>query len=179
VDKNSSANISDTQLSVFHYPDLDVSWEHRVWGTSPIPTRHWTDQWGTRLYGKNGMLTFSSLGYEFVPADGKPHEGFHMLSKTGDLENIDIKAGLPFEETEKRHVLDFMRARETRSRPIADIEEGHISSASCELANIAQELGRTLSYDPKTRTVPGDAEATRRLMRPYRSPWVHPDPTTV
>ena len=103
-----------------------------------------------------------------------------MLSKTGDLENVDFnQGGNAYKETENRHMLDFLRARETRSRPIADIEEGHISSACCELANVSLKLGRPLAYDPRTRTVPGDAEASRLLARPYRGPWVHPDSATV
>jgi len=103
-----------------------------------------------------------------------------MLSTSGNLENIEFgRAGDAFQETENRHVLDFMAARETRSRPLADIEEGHVSSAMCELANLSVDLGRPLRYDPKTRTVPGDPEATRRLARGYRGPWVHPDPASV
>ena len=180
VEKASFSNISDTQRSLFHYPDIDIAWEHRLWGGSPIPQRHWSDQWGARFIGKKGTLNITMLEYVFTPADGGPREGAHMLSKTGNLENVDFGSNAnPYAETEKRHVLDFMHARETRGRPVADIEEGHISSACCELANLALQLGRTLSYDPKTRTVPGDPEATRLLARAYRAPWVHPDPTTV
>ena len=62
---------------------------------------------------------------------------------------------------------------------IADIEEGHISSASCILANLAMDLGRPLVYDPKTRTVIDDAEATQLLTRKYRAPWQHPHPDNV
>lgn len=180
VDPTGTSNISDTQRSVFRYPGLDVSWEHRTWGQSPIPPRHWSDQWGARLIGSKGTLNLTMLEYTFTPADGGPREGVHMLSKTRDLENIDFnQQGSAYVETEKRHVLDFMAARETRGRPVADIEEGHISSACCELANLAQQLGRPLAYDPKTRTIPGDPEATRLLARPYRGPWVHPDPAKV
>ena len=118
--------------------------------------------------------------YVFTPANGDPVEGVHMMSKTGNLENIDFgEAGSVFVETENRHVLDFMKARENRSRPVADIEEGHISSSMCVLANLSLQVGRPLVYDPKSRTIPGDAEATRLLARSYRSPWVHPDPATV
>lgn len=179
VDKQASANITDTQRSVFHYPNLDVSWEHRTWGGSRIPPRDWTDQWGARFIGKNGSLNVTLLGYEYTPADGGAREGFHLMSKTGNLENLDFNQSAPFTEIQKAHILDFLAARETRGRPVADVEEGHISTASCILANLALELGRPLRYDPKTRTVPGDAEATARLARGYRGPWVHPDPTTV
>ena len=72
------------------------------------------------------------------------------------------------------HQRDFLKAIDNRTRPVADIAEGHISSASCILANIAMKLGRTLEWDPKTHTVVGDEEATKLLMRPYRAPWKHP-----
>ncbi len=72
------------------------------------------------------------------------------------------------------HMRDFLACIASRGKPVADIEEGHISTASCILANNALKLGRTLAYDPSTGKVKGDDEATRLLTRPYRSPWVHP-----
>jgi hypothetical protein len=69
---------------------------------------------------------------------------------------------------------DFIRAIETGSRPVADIEEGHISTASCILANLSMQLGRPLVYDPQKRLVVGDEKATALLQRPYRGPWKHP-----
>jgi len=71
-------------------------------------------------------------------------------------------------------MLDFLAAIEKRSRPVADIEEGHISTAACILANLAMQVERPLVYDPQTQQVVGDAEATRLLQRPYREPWKHP-----
>lgn len=180
VHKKSFSNISDTQRSVFHYPDLDISWEHRMWGRSPIPQRHWSDQWGARFIGSEGTLNLTMFESVFTPADDGPREGRHLHSPTGNLENVDFNwGGHTYEETENRHVLDFLHARETRARPVADIEEGHISSAMCVLANLSVDLGRPLVYDPKTRTIPGDPAATALLARPYRGPWAHPDPAKV
>ena len=180
VDRASFSDVTDTQRTVLRYRDLDVSWEHRMWGRSPIPTRHWSDQWGARFIGKHGTLNVTMFEYVFTPADGGPREGVSLLSTSGNLENIDLtRDRFAFQETENRHVLDFMRARASRSRPLADIEEGHISTACCILGNLSLQLGRPVAYDPATRTVPGDAEATRRLARPYRAPWVHPDPVAV
>jgi predicted dehydrogenase len=180
VDKKSSSNISDTQRVQFRYPGVDVSWEHRTWGAPPMSERHWTDLWGARFIGEKGTLNVTTLGYEFTPMGGGPREGAHMLAKAGDLQSLDPAAfGPGMAVVQRAHVMDFMKARESRSRPIADIEQGHISSACCILANIAQELGRAVSYDPVTRTVAGDPEATRRLARSYRRPWVHPDPEAV
>ena len=71
-------------------------------------------------------------------------------------------------------MLDFLAAIEKRGRPIADIEQGHISTASCILANIAMELGRPVVYDPKKRAVVNDSDAAKHLHRAYRKPWKHP-----
>ena len=54
------------------------------------------------------------------------------------------------------------------------MEQGHISSASCILANNSLKLGRTLQFDPESHTVVGDDDANKLLMRPYRAPWKHP-----
>ncbi len=75
----------------------------------------------------------------------------------------------------RRHMLNFLAAIEKRSRPVADIEQGHISTASCILANMSMKVGRTLNYDPVQRVVVGDPEATTLLRRSYRAPWQHPE----
>ena len=61
-------------------------------------------------------------------------------------------------------------------QPIADIEEGHISTASCILANISMQLGRPLTYDPANRIAVGDEAATKLLRHDDRRPWKHPQP---
>jgi len=74
---------------------------------------------------------------------------------------------------------DFLAAIDSRSKPVSDIEQGYISTASCILANNALKLGRTLTWDPAKNIVAGDAEANRILRRPYRQPWAHPTPEAV
>jgi hypothetical protein len=73
-------------------------------------------------------------------------------------------------------MLDFLAARDARSKPVADIKQGHISTASCILANLSQQLGRSLEWDSEKEQVVGDEEANRLLRRPYRAPWKHPEP---
>jgi hypothetical protein len=77
------------------------------------------------------------------------------------------------------HMRDLLSAMERRTKPVADIEQGYISSASCILANIAMEVGRTLHWNPMAQRVEGDEEANRLLSRPYRAPWKHPLPEEV
>jgi hypothetical protein len=74
---------------------------------------------------------------------------------------------------------DFLAAIATRGKPVADIEQGHISTACCILGNMALQLGRTLAWDSAASRVIKDDEANRLLRRPYRQPWVHPEPAKV
>ena len=50
-------------------------------------------------------------------------------------------------------MLNFLDAIEKNGRPVADIAEGHISTASCILANISMRTGRPIVYDPAKRIV--------------------------
>jgi hypothetical protein len=78
------------------------------------------------------------------------------------------------------HMVNFLEAIDKGIKPIADIEQGHISTASCILANLSMQLGgRPLTYDPLKREVDGDPEATKLLQRKYRSPWLHPLPENI
>src|SRR5699024_5642597 len=114
--------------------------------------------------------------YEFTPyGNGDPIRGEVVYERDEfpeDLSEKDIE--LHTAPATRRHMLDFLAAIDGNGRPVADIEEGHISSASCILANISMEAGRALEYDPVQYRIPGDAEATALLKREYRKPWVHP-----
>lgn len=175
VDKSSKANISDTQTATFDFPGLPVVWQHRTYGSPPDPQY----PWGLTIYGDKGTLKASVMSYDFIPMD-KNEKPVHK----------DVKYELdeyPVDRTEKDlekhvapairgHMKDLLRAIADRGRPVADIEEGHISTASCILANISMKLGRSLAWDSKTHRVIGDNEANRLLQREYRKPWVHPKP---
>ena len=75
----------------------------------------------------------------------------------------------------RKHMVNFLAAIKTRGRPVADIEEGHISTGSCIKANLSMKTGRPLVFDPHKRIVVGDHEATKLLRRDYREPWKHPE----
>ncbi len=177
VDGASKANIADTQTATFDFGDLKMVWTHRTWGDPPDPAY----PWGATLYGDKGTLRASVMSYDFVPEGGGA--GVHK-DVTYELEQY------PEDKTEadlerhvapaiRAHMKDFLAAIDSRGRPVADIEQGHISSAACMLANISMRLGRTLKWDAAAGQVTGDEEANLALRRPYRAPWVHPDPRTV
>ncbi len=94
-----------------------------------------------------------------------------------DLKEKDIE--IHTAPATRAQMLNFLKCIEDGTKPVADIEEGHISTASCILANLAMKTGRTLRYDPKSRMILGDNEATQLLTRTYRGPWVHPQPGSI
>lgn len=172
VDKASKANITDTQEAMFDFGDVKVAWTHRSWGTAPDPKY----PWGATFYGEKGTLKASVMSYDFIPV-GKG-EAVHKDVKYEFDEYPEDKTEAELEKhvapAIRGHMRDLLAAIEKRSKPVADIEQGHISTASCILANISQKLGRSLRWDPATHRVIGDNEANRLLARPYRAPWKHP-----
>ena len=178
VDKASKANISDTQTATFDFGDLKVIWNHRSYGAPPDPKY----PWGATFYGDKGTLKASVMSYDYEPLD-KNAKPVHK-DVTYEFERY------PEDRTEKDlerhvapairgHMADLLKNIASRGKPVADIEQGHISTTACILANMSMQLGRSLTWDPAKHQVVGDAEANRLLRRPYRKPWVHPEPDKV
>jgi predicted dehydrogenase len=174
IDKKSKANISDTQSATFDFGNLKVVWTHRSWGAAPDPKY----PWAATFYGDKGTLKAGVNGYDFVPSakDGTP------LSEEVTLELDQF----PEDRTEKdlerhvapairAHMKDFLSCVESRGKPVADIEQGYISTTACILANLSMRLGRSLDWDHAAGQVARDPEANKLLRRPYRAPWVHPE----
>jgi predicted dehydrogenase len=177
VQKEGKSNIADTQSAIFEYNDLNCVWQHRSWGTPADPEYPWS----FKLFGEKGTLSASTMQYDFVPhgEGNKIHKDvvYEKEKYPEDLteERIELNAA----PATRLHMLDFLKALSENGRPIADIEEGHISTASCILANLSMKVGRPLVYDPAKRLVVNDPEATALLQRSYRQPWVHPHPDRV
>ncbi len=172
VDKASKANISDTQTATFDFPEFPVVWQHRTYGHAPDPQY----PWGATLYGEKGTLKCSVMSYDFIPhGDGKPvHRDvtYELDQYPEDRTEKDLERHVA--PAIRRHMQDFLRCIDTRQKPVADIEQGHISTASCILANMSMQLGRSLKWDAEKGRVVDDREANRLLTRPYRKPWTHP-----
>src|SRR5262249_47199931 len=167
VQKEGKSNITDTQVATFEFDGFDAVWQHRTWGTPPDPDYPWP----LFIYGENGTLKASTMRADFTPDDPKAKPihfdcVYEREQYPEDLTEEDIE--LNAAPATRRHMRDFLAAIETRGRPVADIEQGYISTASCILANVSMELGRPLVYDPQKRVIVGDADATKHLRREDR-----------
>ncbi|HVJ68001.1 MAG TPA: Gfo/Idh/MocA family oxidoreductase, partial [Caulifigura sp.] len=130
VDTKSKANISDTQTATFDFAGgPKVVWTHRTWGEAPDPAY----PWAATFYGDKGTLKASVNSYDFIPAKGTKGQPIHK-------DHLDELDKYPEDKTEKdleKHVAPAIRVHmqnlldniESRGKPVADIEQGYISTA--------------------------------------------------
>ena len=70
---------------------------------------------------------------------------------------------------------DFLQCIASRGKPVADIEQGYMSTAACILANLSMKLGRSLHVGSRQGQVVGDDEANALLPPgPIARRWVAP-----
>ena len=71
---------------------------------------------------------------------------------------------------------DLLTNIQSRGKPVADIEQGYISTTACILANLSDKLGRSITWDHATGKVVGDAEANAlahaALSGPVGAPYL-------
>ena len=118
---------------------------------------------GAIFLGTKGTMIvpdYSSY-YTFLGRDRK--EGPSAFEKGSPISNLP-------------HFRNWVRAVRSRKRDdlSADIEQGHMSSALCHLANIAYRLDRTVNFDPKKETFINDSDADALLTRPERKNFAVP-----
>ncbi|WP_194775062.1 Gfo/Idh/MocA family protein [Pararhodonellum marinum] len=98
-------------------------------------------------------------------------EGWIQVSR-GNFKSSD-KSLKPESKSEKLpyspHLLDFYEAIQKRRDPQVPVEVGHSTCVVCTIGNIANELQRTLRWDPANQEFPGDEEANAKLHYDYEN----------
>jgi len=142
----------DTQTTLFHYPDLTVLWEMRLWTRFGVQGMGG----GVEIGGEKGSLVANRSGWTFHPKEGEPVR--HPHGPMGEL-----------------HFQNFVDCVRGQADPAAPIQEGHRSATLCHMANIVSDLQRTLRFDTEAERFIDDPQANERLGRPeYRAPWALP-----
>lgn len=145
----------DTMNITFSYPGKMLVFEMRIWN----PYAMGGVENGVAVYGSEGMV-------EIGKSDRV--NGYRVYDRAGKLVSKEE------ENVADRHAHDFVDCVRSRRAPSAEIETGRLSALHCHLANIVGRTGRTIRYEDKTVTIPGDAEADALLGRTYRAHWSTP-----
>jgi predicted dehydrogenase len=140
----------DTLVVNYGFPGKTITWEHRLWSHHGIEGR----SAAVAFYGDLGTLIVDRGGWKVYG------QGESATSNSSDC-------GTP-------HHQNFLDAMRNRTRPTADIEIGHVSSAICHLGNIAYRTGRTLQYNSREHHFVRDPVADVLLTRDYRAAWELP-----
>ncbi len=154
----------NSMVATYKYPDENkmMVFEVRHWMTNP--------ELGGRAGGNVvGNLFLGSKGWMICPS----YTSYQVfLGKNGDPGPARNEGGSPFQ-----NFLDCIKSRKVEELN-ADVEEGHLSSALCHLANAAYRTQRVVNLDPATEQVIGDKEAADILAdqdRKYRKPFELPE----
>jgi predicted dehydrogenase len=143
--------VPDTQVTTWEFDDCALVWEHRMWS-------------------KHGLEGGSSFGVAFYGSDGTL-----IIDDKGWRVEDGATAGGPAGDSQAAHVADFLDAVRSRRRPNADIEISHLSTRLCHQGNIAQRVGKKLTFDAESESFPGEPEANALLGREYNPVFAMPD----
>jgi len=175
----------DTQFATYEFGNLTLLSESALWmpymhkipgsvrDSDQFPNWPFTST-KVEIYGTEAFMYFGRHGGGWqVYAAKKASSGGGW--QTGTQENELIASEYSRQGTDN-NIENFISCIHSRKKPKADVEEAHLSTLLCHLANISYRVGnRKLKFDGKTETFLDDAEANRYLKANYRKPWVIPD----
>ena len=107
----------------------------------------------------------------------KGDEGWVHVNRYGiwaqpeSLLRIELKPSDTRLYESREHHEDFINCVRTSRDPVSPVDAGHKASCLGMIAEIAVRLKRPLKWDPAMGHFVNDAQATRMLNRPMRSPW--------
>jgi predicted dehydrogenase len=180
--ENSDSEVPNTQVGTYEYEDGTLA---EIDATTLYSPTFGGTRMGNFFYTEQGYLG-SPDGWKatrgaFQPGDRPDMEGGISMRTTNlsfPRQNYVDGPEIPqLDEPEVSHFQNFIDCVRSRKRGDlhCEIEEGHLSTSLCHLANIAYFTGRKLKFDPATETFPGDEEANRFLRREYREPYIVPE----
>lgn len=138
----------DTGAAVFNFGDKGCTWDF-----SSCLARRDEKLPQVIFYGTDGTLQIVDPGYRILNVKG---------------EETEKGAGAGGEQD---HIQNFLNSIRTGEALNSEIEEGQRSTLLCHLANISYKLGRIVRFDPETRSIVGDQDATALWGREYRPGW--------
>lgn len=175
--EDDDADTPNTQAAICQWEgqDLLVTIEFRHWYTNS--EAYMRDKYpfvapnqcvGEIFFGSEGYMIFPNYSsyYTFLGPKNEPGpSGFADPQPDWWVESVP----------HFRNWIAAMRSRRHEDLN-ADVEQGHLSAAVCHLAKIAQQLGRSVHFDPKAERFVNDPEADRLLKREqYRPPYIIPE----
>ncbi len=148
----------DTILATYEFPEFACTYENRITNGQSM----FDQNYGIAFHGTKGTLFVDRRRWEILPETERV--------ETGTRNRMPAASGEAGNNSTDGHWDDFVTAMRDRSKPVADILEGHRSTVTALLGNISMRSKQRFSWDPINETT-DNAEASSFLSRPARDPW--------
>lgn len=161
----------DTQFATFEFNGFIMTLEATLWTPymkkTPYEIRD-TDTIPDWKFNGTRIEIYGTRGFMFL---GRHGDGWQIFDENGKL--IETKPG---RQGDKQHIDNFLNCVKTREKPVADVEQGHLSTMLCHLANISFKIGnQSIEFDGQNESITNNPEANKYLKRDsYRKPWELP-----
>ncbi len=153
----------DTQMMSFEFEGKKmISWEGRSCNKKQVEGRGR----GSDIFCTDGTLVIDRNGYVMYDKNNKEIKKVDAGDKNATMDTSGAGGSL-----NGMHIANFLDAIRTGAQQNSPIDEGHKSVLLCHLANISQEVGRTLDIDPRNGRIVNDAEAMKMWDRDYEPGW--------
>ena len=156
-----NAETPDTLQATFEYPGFVLTYENRQANGNSL----FGKGYGIEFHGTEGTMFLDRAGFEVFPEKRRGKDD-KEIARTASIRMEQIDDGL------HNHVGNFLECVKSRQQPICEIEQGHRSSATCLLGNVALRTRERIEFDAVKQELRNPSPAARKLFgREYRAPW--------
>ena len=148
----------DTLVATFHFDDIPLVWQHRLWGPGDLNTQFNN---GVFFYGEKATIYASDNKVVLMPS-----------GRNQSQQEID----LPTPDMQELHVANFINAVRANDRNLVTctVEDAFRSTTSVHLAMASYYTNTDVAWDKRNNTIPENDKAAGLMARPYRQGYKRP-----
>jgi len=147
---------------LWQYPNTVLTWMSSLTNSYDFMMRGEVEparRLGIYFHGSNGTMYANYGMFKVMP------EGDKMKNATTPPQSIPPSPG---------HEREWLDCIKSRKQPTCSVFYHVKVDVPIVLSLLSYKLGRSISFDPKTESITGDAEAARLAVPEYRAPWKFP-----
>ena len=173
--EESAADTPDTQIALFDYDKLLISFELTLFAPYILKTDRGVRDNDMFPYWMQNSTRIEIHGTEGVMFVGRHGGGWQVFVRPKSRQPV-VKDQMYGRFPDPEHKENFFQSIRSRELPSADIAEAHATALLIHYANISYRLGgEKLAIDPKTEHIRDNDRAMEFFRRSYRDPWVVPE----
>ncbi|MCC5932059.1 MAG: Gfo/Idh/MocA family oxidoreductase [Cyclobacteriaceae bacterium] len=162
---DSAMETPENQIAVYNFSDFVMTWEHTMGiGYWPFEKHH-----GVVFYGENGMLLVDRSGWEVRANTEFSEEKGRNVFRAEPVPHQSNKGN-----DRDAHLSNFIDCIKSREKPVCDLSIGINTAINAHLGNIAYRLGRSVSWDEKSKSFGNDKAANALMKANYQNGYKLP-----